>query len=58
MIDHEPDPHHTATGTWSCYVCKRPLMGTFLRPVIPWKHKPERPRADDVTILPGLGTTE
>ncbi len=52
MSDHEPDPHHTATGDWQCYICKRPLMGTYLRPVIPWRHRP------DPAPVPGLGTTE
>lgn len=41
-----------------CYVCKRELKGSYLRPVIPWEHKPEpKPKADK-TELPGLATTE
>jgi len=55
---HEPDPHHTATGEWQCYVCKRPLMGSYMRPVVPWVHRPEKVEQETETRLPGLGTTE
>jgi hypothetical protein len=67
---HEPDPHLTVgaimdgdsvwmqSGDWSCYKCKVPLKGTYLRPVLPWEHRPPRRQAVDATELPGLATTE
>jgi hypothetical protein len=58
--EHDPDPHHTPQGEWVCAVkdCGRKLMGSYLRPVIPWKHRPEKVAAETETTLPGLGTTE
>lgn len=65
--EHPVDPHHTAQGDWVCFAwlddaqkvrCNRPLKGSYLRPVIPWEHKPAPPAARDETALPGLGTTE
>lgn len=55
---HDPDPHHTPQGDWICAVCKWPLKGSYLRPVIPWEHRPVPTVAADETALPGLGTTE
>ena len=58
-ITEPPDPHHTATGEWRCYQCKRVLKGTFLRPVIPWEHKPDPPpKSENLVDMPGLATTE
>jgi hypothetical protein len=58
-VSATPDPHHDATGNWSCYSCKRPLKGTFLRPVIPWEHKADPPpKSEDLVSMPGLATTE
>ncbi|HEY8836731.1 MAG TPA: hypothetical protein VIO16_03435 [Dehalococcoidia bacterium] len=58
MTDHLIDPHHTATGEWFCYECRRPLAGSYLRPVVPWQHRPEKPTAKDETVVAGLETTE
>ncbi len=58
VSEHEPDPHHIAQGEWVCYVCKRSLKGSFLRPVLPWEHRPEKVARETETTLPGLGTTE
>ncbi len=56
--DHAPDPHYQATGEWVCYLCKRPLIGSALRPVIPWLHRPKPAPAKDATKIEGLNTTE
>ncbi len=59
MNEHVPDPHHTATGEWQCYTCKRPLKGSYLRPVVPWQHRPEALAVQqDATATPTLSTTE
>lgn len=55
---HVIDPHHRATGEWACWECGRLLRGTYLRPVIPWEHRPEPPPAKDPTVADGLETTE
>lgn len=66
-MEHQPDPHHTATGEWVCFAwlddaqkvrCSRPLKGSYLRPVIPWEHRPVKVDPETTTELPGLGTTE
>lgn len=46
------------SGDWICYQCKRPLKGTYMRPVIPWQHRPDPPPARDKTEIAGLETTE
>lgn len=58
--EHTPDPHHIPQGEWICAVkgCGRPLKGSYLRPVIPWEHRPEKVATETETRLPGLGTTE
>lgn len=58
-VEHQPDPHHSATGDWHCYKCKRPLKGSFMRPVVPWEHKAEKPpQVEKEVEMPGLATTE
>lgn len=69
VTPHDPDPTHSVgaimdgdkvilqSGDWACYKCRRPLKGTYLRPVIPWEHRPSK-ASKEGTDLPGLGTTE
>jgi hypothetical protein len=69
VTPHDPDPHFSVgavmdgdridlqSGDWICYKCKRPLKGTYNRPVLPWEHRPSK-AVKEATELPGLGTTE
>jgi hypothetical protein len=66
------DPHYAPggheKGDWFCETflnekrtirCGRRLAGSFLRPVIPWRHADDPiPTPESEQPLPGLGTTE
>jgi hypothetical protein len=71
VTDHVIEPHYAPgghdKGDWFCETflddakkvrCGRRLAGSYLRPVIPWRHADDPIEPRDQTVLPGLGTTE